>query len=143
MLDERRLHCVEIAVPLQPFYRGDASAVLHRGQGHAGKNAAALDMDGTCSAFAAIAPLLRPGQVEFITQGIKQCRARLDRHAPNPAVDRHADGHARVVVRHRVLAPSRGTVAVGFVVALSPAALRTSSLCGAHADTLATSCFNR
>src|SRR4029077_11117433 len=102
VLDERRLHRVEIAVPFQPFDRGDAFAVLHRRQGHAGENAAPGDVDGAGSALAAIACLLRTGQAELLTQRIEQCRARFDGHCPNPVVDRHADGHTPVV-RHRVL----------------------------------------
>ena len=56
---------------LEPFDRGDSFAVLHRSQGHTGKNAADVDMDGACSAFAPITGFLRTGQAEFITQRIE------------------------------------------------------------------------
>src|SRR3989449_8276974 len=103
-----------------------------------------VDMDGACAAFAAIACLLRTRQAELITQRIEQCRARFHRHGPNPAVDRHADGHTPVVVRYRILV----RVACDrrrrlHRVTFRPAASRTSSVCGAEADTLATSCFSR
>jgi hypothetical protein len=55
VLDERRLDRMEPAVPLQPFDRGDPLALLHRREGHAGENAAALDVDGAGAAFAVIA----------------------------------------------------------------------------------------
>src|SRR5947209_19634172 len=60
VFDERCLNRVKSAVALQPFNRGDALAVLHRGQRHTGENAATVDMNGACAAFPAIARLLRP-----------------------------------------------------------------------------------
>src|SRR5207253_10211746 len=78
VFDERCLNRVKSAVPLQPFNRGDVLAVLHRGQSPAGENAAAVDMDGACAAFAAMTRPLRTRQAELITQRIEQCRARSE-----------------------------------------------------------------
>jgi hypothetical protein len=54
MLNERFWDRVKVAVPLQPFDRGDLLTLMRRRLGHAGQNAAAFDMDSACPAFDAI-----------------------------------------------------------------------------------------
>src|SRR5215831_9844431 len=54
MLDERLLHWVKLPVTLQSFDRGDLLTSMHGRQGHAGQNAAAVDVDSARPAFAAI-----------------------------------------------------------------------------------------
>src|SRR5207253_972736 len=133
-----------LLAPLQSFDVGDPLTRLHRRQGHARENAPALDVDGAGSAFAPIAGFLRTGQGQFLTQRIEQRRARLDRDGVNPAVDRQAHVHARVVVRDDVLGGLTCARRPRFHrVAFRLAPSRTSSLCGAERDALATSCLSR
>jgi hypothetical protein len=62
VLDERELERVEHAILLQSFDRCDLLTFLHRRQGHAGQDAAAIDMHRACATLAAIARLFCTGQ---------------------------------------------------------------------------------
>jgi hypothetical protein len=94
VLDECCLERVELVTPRQSFDGGDPLALLHGSEGHAGQDAAALDMHGACSALAAITSFLCAGQRQLFTQRIKQRHARLDHHRASLTVDRQAYEHA-------------------------------------------------
>jgi hypothetical protein len=103
VLDEGRLQRMERAVVLQPLDGGDALAALHRGERHAGEDAAPIHVHRAGAALAAIAALLRPGQHQLLAQGIEQRRARLDRNGERLAVDLQSHGHALQGLAHGVV----------------------------------------
>jgi hypothetical protein len=87
MRDERRLDRVELADLLEAFDGRDRLAILHRGQRHAGQDAAPVDVNGTRAAFATIATFLGAGQRKLVSQSLEQRDARLDHHRAGLAVD--------------------------------------------------------
>ena len=65
VLDERGLHGVQVAGLADAFNGGDLVVRVHDGEGEAGVDAAAIDVDGACSALAVVAALLGAGKVRF------------------------------------------------------------------------------
>jgi hypothetical protein len=81
--DERGLSRVELCVSFKPFNGGNALGVLHGSQGHGIQHAAAVDVDRTGPALAAIASFFRPGQSHAVTQRVEQCRSRFEAQLPS------------------------------------------------------------
>ena len=78
---------------------------LHRGERHAGEDAAPIHVHRAGAALAAIAALLRPGQHQLLAQGVEQRRPRLDRDGAGLAVDLQFHAHASDGLAHGVVIP--------------------------------------
>jgi hypothetical protein len=69
---------------------GDVIAIVHRRQAETGIDALAIDQDRAGPALAVIAPLLRAGHLEMLTQEVEQRYSRIDFQSVEFAVDRQA-----------------------------------------------------
>ena len=90
MHNEGRLHGMKLTIALQALDRGDALALLHRGQTHTREHAAAVEVHRACSTFAAVTALFRAGQQQRPTQSVEKSRPRLNHRGAVAAVDRQA-----------------------------------------------------
>ncbi len=94
VLDEGGLHGVEVAGLADAFDGGDlvGGGRVHEGEGHAGVDASAVDVDGAGSALAVVAALLGAGQVEVLAQAVEQGGARIHIEGVGLAVDSKGEG---------------------------------------------------
>ena len=78
VFNEGCLHGMQSAAVGQTFDRRDLAAFRHDGEREAGQDAPSIDMDGARTAFAAVAALLRAGQLDALSQGIDQGGADIE-----------------------------------------------------------------
>ena len=95
MLDEGRLHRMQILAVGEPFDRGDGLAVVHHRERQAGVDAASIDQHRAGAALTVVATFLRAGQREMLTQCIEQRGARVQVERMRVTVDREFDGRRR------------------------------------------------
>ena len=93
MLDEGGLHGVEMVGLADAFDGGDLVVGVHDGEGEAGVDAAAVDVDGAGSALAVVAALLGAGEVEVFAQAVEQGGAGVEAEVVDLAVDVEGDGN--------------------------------------------------
>jgi hypothetical protein len=91
ILDEGRLHRVELLPLRQPLDRRDLPALQGGGEGQARQDAPPVNEHRAGPALALVAPLLRAGQLEPFAQGVEQHHARIDFEGLRRAVDLHYD----------------------------------------------------
>src|SRR5262249_14192829 len=91
VLPEGLLHRVQLAVLGHALDGGDGGAVRLDGQHRAGLHRAAVEVDRAGPALARVAPDLRPGEAEPVTQVVDEQGAWLDLRLPLDAVDGHRD----------------------------------------------------
>ena len=72
VLEERRLHRVQLVAFGQPFDRGDLAALVHHGERQAGVDAPAVDQHRAGAALAVVAALLGAGEAEVLAQRVEQ-----------------------------------------------------------------------
>jgi hypothetical protein len=77
MRDEGGLHRMELVASRHPFDRQDLRAVLGDRESKTRIDSSAIDQDRAGAALAAVAPLLRSGQVEAFAQQIEERDARI------------------------------------------------------------------
>src|SRR5688572_13486886 len=105
ILDERRLHRVELIVLGQPLDCRDLFAFAGRGQRQAGEDAPPVYEHRASTALALITSLLRAGQSESFAQRVQQHDPRIDLQLLRHAVhfERELDQIFRGLIReHRV-----------------------------------------
>jgi hypothetical protein len=91
VLDEGRLHRVELIPLRQPLDRRDLPALQGGGEGQARQDAPPVNEHRAGPALALVAPLLRAGQLEPFAQGVEQHDARIDVQGCRRAVDLEYD----------------------------------------------------
>jgi hypothetical protein len=77
MGDEGGLHRVELVTSRHTFDRHDLRAILGEGQREARIESSPIDQDRAGAALAAVATLLRSGQIEAFAQQIQKRDARI------------------------------------------------------------------
>ena len=78
MLDERRLHRMQLVAVRETFDRRDLVAFVRDREAEAGINAPAIHEDGARTALAVIATFLRTGEMQMLAQRIEQRDARIE-----------------------------------------------------------------
>jgi hypothetical protein len=82
VLDECRLHRVQLVGAAEPLDRHDAIAVVHGGKRQAGVDSAAVDVHRAGAALAVVTAFFRPGQPELFAQQIEQRTIRSTAQRP-------------------------------------------------------------
>src|SRR5271168_5225865 len=77
-LDESGLHRMEVIGMADAFDRNDLIVRMHDGEGEAGVNPAAVDVDGAGSALAVVAAFLGSGQIEVLPKTVEERGAGID-----------------------------------------------------------------
>ena len=78
VLDEGRLHRMQVLRRAQAFDGGDLVALVHHRQRQAGIDAAPVDDHRAGAALAVVAALLGAGQVQVLAQRVEQRGARVE-----------------------------------------------------------------
>src|SRR5262249_49105132 len=100
MRDEGGLDGMELLAARYTLDREDVGTVMAECQRHAGIDSSPVDKDRAGAALAAVASLLRSGQVQTLTQKIEQCDARIRKLDVSPfTVNKEADGEVHAVIR--------------------------------------------
>ncbi len=94
VLDEGRLHGVEIVRRAQAFHGGDLVTLVHHRQGQAGVHPPAVHHHGAGAALAVVAAFLGAGELQLFAQGIEQGQPGVGGKTAGRAVDgkRHLGG---------------------------------------------------
>ena len=87
MLDERRLHGVQLAVFHQPLDRNDFPPFVLHGKSETRVDAFAINQHCAGAAGALIASFLRARKSQVIAQGIEKRDSRIDNKDPVRTVD--------------------------------------------------------
>ena len=87
MLDERRLHGVELAVGREPLDRRHLAAGGLQREHRAALHGAAVDEHRAGAALARVAADVRPRQAEPVAQGVDEQRAPFDLEGARLPVD--------------------------------------------------------
>jgi hypothetical protein len=95
VVDECRLHRMQVPVSRQPLDRGYLVALTAHCQCQAAEDPPAVHPDCARTAGALIAALFRAGEPHVLTQRIQQADAGLDRQLVRLAVDRQRDSASR------------------------------------------------
>ena len=93
MLDECCLHRMQRIGSAEAFDGGDRVPIVHHGQGEAGIDAAAVDVDGASAALAMVAALLGACQMQVLAQSVEQSGARVELDLAHRTV--HIERNAR------------------------------------------------
>jgi hypothetical protein len=97
VLDERRLHRMQLVGRAHAFDGGDLGAVVHDREAQAGIDAAAVDQHRAGAALALVAALLGAGQVQVFAQRVEERGAGVERQLARLAIYAQGDlaGHRR------------------------------------------------
>ena len=72
VLDERRLHGVQIARLTKTFDGGDFVTFMHDRKRQTGIDATTIDHDSTCTALAMVASLFGSGEMQVLPESVKE-----------------------------------------------------------------------
>ncbi len=87
MIDEGLLQRVKRSCGAHALNRSDVSALVLHGQRQAAVDALTFRQDGAGAAGALVAALLCSGELQMVTQKVKERRPRIDLDLQNSAVD--------------------------------------------------------
>ena len=105
MLDERRLHRVQVVGRAQALDGGDLVALVHDREREAGGDPPAIHDHGAGAALALIAALLAAGQMQVLAQCVEQGGARIELELPACPV--YVEGHVHGLRRRWRIASLR------------------------------------
>jgi hypothetical protein len=92
VLDESKLHGMEVIGLTDTFDRDDLVVPMHDGEGETGVDAATVNVDGACSALTVVAAFLRTGKGKVLAEAVEQSGAGIKLESVGLPVDFESEG---------------------------------------------------